>query len=392
MSEGAAPVAPGATIGIMGGGQLGRMLALAARALGYRTAVYAPESDPPAATTADLHVQAPYDDLSELRRFASLCDVVTIEFENIPAAALAAVAALVPARPSVSVLEIAQDRLAEKSFLKKCAVPVLPFHAVRQPGDIVEGLKAVGTPAVIKTALSGYDGKGQIVIRTQQEAEEAFAALGKTVCVVERLCDLSLEFSVIGARGLLPQSRTGSRQVAIYGPIDNKHDRHILDTSTVPSLLPDGAQAKATEITRLLMESLDIVGLLCVEFFLEASGEIYVNELAPRPHNSGHLTIEASPTSQFEQVVRAVTGMGLGATEPTRPAAMANLLGDIWDSGEPLWERALADEHIHLHLYGKSAPRPGRKMGHLTALGPSAAQSEQIARAARQSLTRRKDP
>lgn len=372
------PVLPGATIGVLGAGQLGRMFALAARRMGYRVHVYSPDVDSPAGQVADVEIAAAYDDLDAIRTFARHVDVVTFEFENVPAATAEAAAAFAPVRPSGTVLHVAQQRAREKAYLADKGFPVTPFAYIREEADVATGVAKVGTPAVLKTARFGYDGKGQVKVGSADQARAAWEELDRSEAVLEAFIPFEKEVSVVSARGL-----TG--WTAIYGLIENTHARHILDTSTLPAGVTVAVERRAAEIARGLLESLDVVGVLCVEFFLTTAGELLINELAPRPHNSGHLTIEACMTSQFEQQLRAVCGLPAGATELLRPAAMANLLGDLWQHGEPHWAAACLPG-VSLHLYGKSEARVGRKMGHLTALADAAAHARDLALRARGAL------
>jgi 5-(carboxyamino)imidazole ribonucleotide synthase len=374
------PVLPGSVIGVLGSGQLGRMFAIAARRMGYRVHTFSPETDTPTGQVADVEIKAPYDDLNAVRGFASAVDVVTFEFENVPAATAEAAAERAPVRPSGSVLHITQNRLREKTFLRDHGFPVTPFVAVNSLADLQTGLTAFGYPSVLKTAGFGYDGKGQTKITSEDQAEAALAAAGKQGMILESWVDFACELSVIGARGV-----DGS--FAHWGVIRNEHCNHILDVSIAPANLPPEITRQAIVITQAVLEQLDVVGVLCVEFFLTANGELLINELAPRPHNSGHLTFDACVTSQFEQQLRAVCGLPLGATELLRPAAMANLLGDLWENGEPNWAAACAFPNVKLHLYGKLTPKPGRKMGHLTAMAGSADEAAKLVRAAREALS-----
>jgi 5-(carboxyamino)imidazole ribonucleotide synthase len=358
-------VPPGAAVGVLGSGQLGRMFAMAARRLGYRVHTFSPDRDTPTGQVADLEVAAPYDDLDAVRAFARQVAVVTFEFENVPAATVEAAAAWAPVRPGGRVLHVAQQRLREKGFLAEAGLPVARFVPVRSLEDLRRGLAAVGLPAVLKQAAWGYDGKGQAKLASAAEAETAWAAVGAQESILEAFVDFEREVSVVAARGL-----DGS--VADYGVIENVHRHHILDLSTAPAAVPEPVAAEAVRLTRAALEALDVVGVLCVEFFVTRDGRLLINELAPRPHNSGHLTVDACLTSQFEQQLRAVCGLPLGSTERLRPAAMANLLGDLWAQGEPDWAAALAFPDVKLHLYGKAEARPGRKMGHLTALAATA--------------------
>jgi 5-(carboxyamino)imidazole ribonucleotide synthase len=360
------------------------MFAMGARRLGYEVVVFAPEKDTPAGQVCPKTITADYRDTEALKEFAAQVQVVTLEFENVPASAVETIEATTPVRPGSRVLSATQDRLREKSFLAEHGFPVTPFRAVRAAEQVLGELPGLGPPAVLKTSGFGYDGKGQRVVTSDAEAAGAFAELGSGEMVLERFVRLAMELSVIGARGT-----DGS--FASFGPVENRHRNHILDVSVVPAAVSVALAARAVALTRQVMEALDVVGLLCVEFFLSESGELLINELAPRPHNSGHYSIEACPASQFEQQVRAITGLPLGATEPVKAAAMANLLGDLWADGEPDWTRVLSVPGVSLHLYGKREARPGRKMGHLTALAGSAEEALSLvltARAACRDVTR----
>jgi 5-(carboxyamino)imidazole ribonucleotide synthase len=377
-----APILPGSTVGVLGSGQLGRMFAIAARRMGYRVHTFSPDDDTPTGQVADREVQGAYDDLDAVRAFARGVDVVTFEFENVSSAAAEAAAGHAPVRPAGAVLHTTQDRLREKKFLARAGFPVAPFAAVRSAEELEHALAALGTPAVLKTAGWGYDGKGQVKIAAAEEAGAAWASLGTQEAVLEAFVDFALEVSVIGVRGL-------DGAFAHFGVIANDHRHHILDVSTAPAPLsqvsPETVR-EAVEIARGILEALDVVGVLCVEMFLTRDGRLLVNELAPRPHNSGHLTFDACVTSQFEQQLRAICGLPLGSTELLRPAAMANLLGDLWRGGEPDWAAACRFPEVKLHLYGKAAARPGRKMGHLTALAADADEARRRVLAAREAL------
>ena len=373
---------PGATIGVLGSGQLGRMFAMAARRMGYLVHTFSPETDTPTGQVADVEVTASYDDLAAVRDFASRVQVVTFEFENVPAATVEAIAGIVPVRPDGAALYTTQHRLREKTFLQRAGIPVTPFRHVRTLLELNDALKTIGCPAVLKTAGFGYDGKGQRLIKTLAESADAFQSLDGQEAILEAFVDFEREVSVICARG-------ADGEIAHYGVVENAHERHILDCTIAPARISEGIAREATRLATSLLEQLSLVGVLCVEFFLARDGKLFVNELAPRPHNSGHFTIDACATSQFEQQVRAVCGLPLGATEQVRPAAMANLLGDLWQHGEPDWRAACAFPNVKLHLYGKHEARAGRKMGHLTALAPTTDEALGLVRAARAALTRR---
>jgi 5-(carboxyamino)imidazole ribonucleotide synthase len=339
------------------------MFALSARAMGYRLHTYSPEEDSPTGHVADVEVSAPYDDLDRLREFAKGVDVLTFEFENVPRAALDALESIVEVRPGAEALWVSQNREREKEFLGRVRVPVADWAPVRTSEELASALSSVGAPAVLKTAAFGYDGKGQEKISSKEisEAERAWTALGRVPCVLESFIEFQREISVIAARG-------ADGIVAFFPVFENEHSRHILDVTRCPSALSTFEEKQACEITRTILEALSYVGVLCIELFHTSDGHLLVNEIAPRPHNSGHLTIDACVTSQFEQQLRAVAGLPLGSPELLRPAAMANLLGDLWAGGPPRWESACAVPGVALHLYGKKEPRSARKMGHLTAL------------------------
>jgi 5-(carboxyamino)imidazole ribonucleotide synthase len=376
------PILPGAAIGVLGSGQLGRMFAIAARRMGYRVHTFSPDSDTPTGQVADLEIDASYDDLDRVREFARGVKVVTFEFENVPAATAQAAAECAIVRPAGSVLHVTQHRSREKTFLSERGFPVTPFAAVNSMEDLRAAASRIGLPAVLKTASFGYDGKGQNTVRSLTEAEAVWGAGRSAERIYEALVDFEREVSVVAARG-------SDGSFADWGVIENTHRNHILDLSVSPADVPPQVAREATQIARGILESLDVIGVLCVEFFLTRAGKLLVNELAPRPHNSGHLTIDAHVTSQFEQQLRAVCGLPLGSTRPLKPAAMANLLGDLWEQGEPNWAAACAVPDVKLHLYGKADPRPGRKMGHLTALADTPGDAARLATAARDALTTR---
>jgi len=371
---------PGSTIGVLGSGQLGRMFAIAARRMGYRVHTYSPDYDTPTGQVADWETTAPYDDLDAVRRFAEHVDVVTFEFENIPTATVERAAEYVPVRPGGAVLYTTQHRLREKTFLSNAGFPVVPFRSVRSLADLNAALRELGSPAVLKTSGWGYDGKGQAKINSPDEAAQAWTAVDTGEAVLEAFVDFACEASVVAARSI-------DGELADYGVIGNTHRNHILDVSVAPADLPREVALDAVRIARAVLEALDVAGVLCVEFFVGHDGGLLINELAPRPHNSGHLTFDASVTSQFEQQLRAICGLPLGSTELLRPAAMANLLGDLWMEGEPDWVAACRMPDVKLHLYGKERPRTGRKMGHFTALAADPHAALETALAARRALT-----
>jgi 5-(carboxyamino)imidazole ribonucleotide synthase len=374
-----APILPGAAIGVLGSGQLGRMFAIAARRMGYRVHTFSPDQDTPTGQIADLEVVAPYDDLDAVENFARSVSVVTFEFENVPAPTAAAAHRCAPVRPDGAILHTTQQRIREKRFLSKAGLPITPYREVHSLDGLHQALNELGYPAVLKTAEFGYDGKGQFKIDSAAQAGEAWAAVREQESVLEAFIDLQCEISVVAARG-------DDGHFVHYGAIENQHSHHILDLSIAPARVPPEISNRAVEMARAVLDELGVVGVLCVEFFVTRDGQLLINELAPRPHNSGHLTVDACVTSQFEQQLRAVCGLPLGSSAMHRPAAMANLLGDIWSNGEPNWPAACAFPDVKLHLYGKLAPRPGRKMGHLTALNLDAEEAYRIVIKARQSL------
>ena len=375
------PILPGCAIGVLGSGQLGRMFAIAARRMGYRVHTFSPDEDTPTGQVADLEITASYDDLDAVRSFASKVSAVTFEFENVPAATAAAAAECAPVRPSGEVLHITQHRLREKTFLAKSALPVTPFRRVDSVASLQEALTEFGFPAVLKSAGFGYDGKGQYTIHRADELQKAWEAVGEQEAVLEAFIDFERELSVVAAR-------CENGQFVHYGVVENRHRNHILDVTIAPASVGPSVEQDAVEIARTILEKLDVVGVLCVEFFLRKNGTLLVNELAPRPHNSGHFTFDASVTSQFEQQLRAVCGLPLGSVEQLAPAAMANILGDLWEPNEPDWAAAASVPNVKLHLYGKLSARPGRKMGHLTALSASTQQAYDDVEHARRLLKR----
>lgn len=372
----AEPILPPATIGMVGGGQLGRYALLAARVMGYRTMVLDPDPAAPAAAVADVHLVAEYDDRDALRRMGDGCDVVTIEFENPPAAALEMLDRRTIVAPCPGAVAIAQDRIAEKRFLVDAGMPVGRYEVV----DRAEADPDVDYPAILKTARLGYDGKGQRLVEDGSQMRAAWRLLGSVPCVLEVALPLETEVSVVVAR-----SSNGG--FAAYPAAENTHVDGILDLTVVPARISRRIADRATGLAMAIADGLRYVGVLAVEFFV-VGGELYVNELAPRPHNSGHWTLDVAQVDQFQQQIRAICGLGLGDTSMTqKAAAMVNLLGDIWDLGDPAWQHAVEQPRASLHLYGKSAPRPGRKMGHLTTWGASTQEAEVLATRARARLT-----
>ena len=355
-------IGPGSTIGIVGGGQLGRMLAHVGHRLGYRVVVFTGgPKDTPGGLVAEVEIAAPFDDAQAIARFVEEADVITWEFENVDTSwtSIADEAGVV-VRPSADVVRIAQDRQLEKQALTALDIPVTAWRPARTIDELGGAVTALGLPVIAKTARWGYDGKGQTRIDREADVAAAWEELGGERLVVESVVEFEREVSVIVARG-------SDGEMADHGLMENVHVGHILDSSVVPARVPADRAVIAIGMARAIAEGLDAVGVICVEMF-QVGPEMVVNEIAPRPHNSGHLTIDAAPTSQFEQQLRAITGLPLG-DGGCRPAAMIQLLGDLWATGDPQWAEAMSDPTVHLHLYGKSEPRPGRKMGHITCVG-----------------------
>ena len=372
-------ILPNSIIGVFGSGQLGRMFAIEARKMGYRVHTFSPDTDTPTGQVADYETSSDYADLELVERFARSVDVVTFEFENVPSKTVETAAEFVEVHPRGEILHTTQNRLREKTFLAENGFPVAPFRHIKTMDDLYHAANELGTPAVLKTAGFGYDGKGQQKITAVGEIENAFENLRGAEAVLETFIEFEKEVSVVCAR-----DQAGN--FAHYGVIENSHARHILDISFAPAVCSKKVFNEAIEIARAVAETFDYVGTLCVEFFLTKDEKLLINELAPRPHNSGHLTFDACVASQFEQQLRAVCGLGLGSTEFYRPAAMANLLGDLWENGEPDWQNALKSPNVKLHLYGKAEARAGRKMGHLTALAESAETAAETVKKARRIL------
>lgn len=373
-------ILPGATLGVFGSGQLGRMFATAAARMGYRVHVFSPEADSPAGQVADRQTVAEYDDLQAVAEFAQSVDVVTLEFENVSTAATDEAAKFAPVHPSSHVLYLTQDRLREKRFLQSSGIASTRFAEVSTAEQLAQAVSEIGAPAVLKTTAWGYDGKGQAKIATASEAEAAWQQLGKQPVIYESWVAFAHELSVIVAR-----STNG--EIVAYPPMLNDHVNHILDTSACPAEELADVAEQAQGIAKQVATALDAYGVLGVEFFLTNDRQLLVNEIAPRPHNTGHLTIEACPCSQFEQQVRAICGLPLGSAELHSSAAMANLLGDLWQAGEPNWARVLQLASTELHLYGKNHAKPGRKMGHVTVLANTAGQALERVQAARKLLS-----
>ncbi|SFD44621.1 5-(carboxyamino)imidazole ribonucleotide synthase [Thiohalospira halophila DSM 15071] len=362
------PLLPGTWLGLLGGGQLGRMFVHAAQALGYPVMVLDPGENPPAAQAADAHLRADYDDAAALDRLAERCAAVTLEFENVPAESLERLAAHCRLAPGPEPVAIARDRLREKGFLRDHGIATAPFAEIADAGDVAEAVEAVGLPARLKTATLGYDGKGQVAVDDELLADAAFQELGRVPCVLERQVALAREFSVVLARGF-------DGTVTPFPVVENRHRHGILDYTLLPAAIPEATAAAATDLARRVADALDYHGVLAVELFETTDGEVLVNELAPRPHNSGHITQDACITSQFEQQVRMLCGLPAGSPEPLTGGAMLNLLGERWAGGEPDWPAILAHPAAKLHLYGKAEARPGRKMGHINCLDADPAEA-----------------
>ena len=372
---------PGSTVGVMGSGQLGRMFAIAARRMGYRIHTFSPERDTPTGQVADVEICAGYGDEAAVRAFAKGVDVLTFEFENVPVQSVDWAAEHCVVRPSGRVLHLCQHRLREKEFLKAAGLPLPDFAPVDSLDSLRAAVARLGTPSVLKTAAFGYDGKGQRKIMPDSDLGEVWAGFEGQPAVLEAWVPFEREISVLVARSV-------AGETAVYPVCENVHTHHVLDLTLVPARIGGEEARQALLLAERAAVALDLVGLLAVEMFLLADGRILINELAPRPHNSGHFSFDASITSQFEQQLRAVCGLPLGATDLLRPAAMANLLGDVWANGEPDWAAAAALPSVKIHLYGKAEPRPGRKMGHLVALGNSLEEAAEQVCEARRRLAR----
>lgn len=350
-------IAPGSTIGIVGGGQLGRMLASAAAAMGYKTHIYTPEKDAPASQVATKTTIGAYQDAVALRAFGQSVDVVTFEFENVPSETLDMLGEVVAVNPAPSVLHTTRNRIREKDFISACNIGTAPYRAIRSSEDLMEAVAVLKTPAILKTTELGYDGKGQIRINDADEALHAWQHLAAHEAILEGFVDFAREASVIVARAT-------DGEVKCYPLVENHHRHHVLHRTIAPAEAPDEMKIRAEQIATTLAERIGLVGIMAVELFVTKDGQLLVNELAPRPHNSGHWTLDACATSQFEQQIRAICGWSLGDTSPLAASEMINLLGDDWLT----WPRYARDANAHIHLYGKTEARPGRKMGHVTIL------------------------
>jgi len=353
-------ILPSEMLGIIGGGQLGRMFTSAARAMGYEVTVLDPDPESPAGSLANVHICAPYDDQAALDKMAKTCAAVTTEFENVPATSLSRLAQSIKVSPSAECVSIAQDRITEKTYISNVGLAVAPYLPIRNDHDLQQNLDDY-LPGILKLARLGYDGKGQIRVQTAEEARTAFASFGKKDCVLEKMLDLKTEVSVIVAR-------TGPKESFTFPVAENRHENGILDVSIIPARVPQDVAEEAREMALSLAEAMNYVGVLGVEFFVLEGDRLVINEIAPRPHNSGHFTLDATMTSQFEQQVRTLCGLPPGGTRLLSPVVMVNLLGDVWNSGEPAWDKLMSQPNVMLHLYGKSSARLGRKMGHFNVL------------------------
>jgi len=354
-------ILPNATLGVLGGGQLGRMFTLAAYSMGYRVVVLDPDPHSPAGLIADQHIKADYRDHAALQLLGDECAAITCEFENVPAESMEYLEKFCAVRPGARAVRIAQDRIREKTFVQKHGLATAAFAAIYEDADIVAAIETLNAPLLMKTTSMGYDGKGQVRVNTLAEARSAFEQLGNAACVLEELVDLEHEISVILARSL-------DGRMSVYPVGENRHVNGILDTTIVPAAVDPALGKAAIDMATRLADAMDYCGVLAVEFFCTRQGTLLINEIATRPHNSGHYTVDACATSQFEQQVRMMCGLPPGDTQMLSPVVMTNLLGDIWENGEPDWRQVLNESQAHLHLYGKKTARPGRKMGHINCL------------------------
>ena len=374
-------ILPGATVGVVGGGQLGRMFTLQALGMGYRVVVLDPDPLSPAGAVASRHIRASYLDQQALDDMASSCAAITTEFENVPAETLEALGRSALVRPPVAAVAITQDRIAEKSFLRSNGFATAPFHPVRDTSELRQALRAFPTSALLKTSRLGYDGKGQAAVASEAEAVRAFERFGEVPCILEALLQLECELSVIVARGADGDTTT-------FPVAENRHVGGILETSVVPARISEMLAAQACQMGTMVAEAMAYVGVLAVELFV-VEGTLLVNEMAPRPHNSGHYTMDACSADQFEQQLRTLCGLPVARPSLLSPVAMVNLLGDLWAGGEPRWEEAFRRPGVRLHLYGKAEARPGRKMGHLNCLATDPDTALKIALETREALRSR---
>ncbi|WP_218938658.1 5-(carboxyamino)imidazole ribonucleotide synthase [Oleiharenicola lentus] len=380
MSE-AQVIPAGKTIGVLGGGQLGRMLAQAAKRMGYRLHVFEPQARCPAGAVADMEVNAAYEDIAVLSAFARECDVLTYEFENVPSAPLRAIESLTKLCPHWNVLETAQNRSREKNWLKRNGFPHARFAEVAANGDLLAGIREAGVPCVVKTADFGYDGKGQLKVMTEADVPAALQRFAGQPVVIEQFVNFTCEVSAVVAR-------SAAGEMEVFPVAENIHTNHILDFSIVPARVPAAVASRAEAMAQEIAERIGLVGVMGVELFVGHGGEVLVNELAPRTHNSGHYTMDACNVSQFEQQVRAICGLPLVKPALRSPVVMVNILGDAWAKGEPDWAALRARPDTHLHLYGKAEARPGRKMGHFNVLAGDVESALARARVAKAELYR----
>ena len=371
-------ILPNAMLGILGGGQLGRMFTMAARAMGYRVTVLDPDPDSPAGGLADVHICSKYDDPGALQMLVDTCAAVTTEFENVPAESMRFLQSRMRVSPSAKCVSIAQDRIKEKRYISNAGLGVAPFLAIEKADDLAQDMSG-HLPGILKIARLGYDGKGQIRVQTGDEVKAAWQQMGSKPCVLEQMLDLQTEISVI-------VTRSSADEVNTFPVAENQHESGILDISIVPARVPEAIAEQARQMALKLAQALDYIGVLAVEFFVLQDNSLLINEIAPRPHNSGHYTIDACLTSQFEQQVRAMCALPPGDTHLLSPVAMVNLLGDIWRDDEPAWDKLLSEPHAKLHLYGKKEARIGRKMGHFNVLADNADSALQQAVALKDAL------
>ena len=371
-------ILPNAMLGILGGGQLGRMFTMAARAMGYRVTVLDPDPDSPAGGLADVHICSKYDDPGALQMLVDTCAAITTEFENVPAESMRFLQSRMRVSPSAECVSIAQDRIKEKRYISNAGLGVAPFLVIEKADDLAQDMSG-HLPGILKIARLGYDGKGQIRVQTADEVKAAWQQMGSKPCVLEQMLDLQTEISVI-------VTRSSADEVNTFPVAENQHESGILDISIVPARVPETIAEQARQMALQLAQALDYIGVLAVEFFVLQDNTLLINEIAPRPHNSGHYTIDACLTSQFEQQVRAMCALPPGDTHLLSPVAMVNLLGDIWRDDEPAWDKLLSEPHAKLHLYGKKEARIGRKMGHFNVLADNADSALQQAVALKDAL------
>jgi len=366
-------IKPGKTIGIVGNGQLGRMSCIEAKKMGYTVMIYGPGKNSPGGQVADVEIDGDYTDLNSLTDFAKRCDVITFEFENIPSLSLEKIKEITPIHPDPSVIQIAQNRISEKNWFLSNGFPTTPFFEITSYGDLINAMNKWNSKAVLKTSMFGYDGKGQVKISSAEESESAWQSLKTNSAILEKWVEFTHELSVIVARN-------ESGEIKTYPVFENSHRNHILDVTVFPGRFSGSVAKQARDIAEELAEKIGLIGLLTIEMFLTNSGELLINELAPRPHNSGHVTFDVCMTSQFQQHIRAVCNFPLGNTDPLQKGIMINILGDSWIDGEPDWKKLLEIEGLNLHLYGKSDPKPARKMGHITITGGDLFEKGNLAR------------